>query len=93
MRKESEKLIKGKFEFVDAQGGWFDFSFRFFPETPVQTITITHGEMIEVPVILARHLNNVFKKVRMMPKEWDNRSDRGEVTKISRTKFTPATIL
>ncbi len=25
MRKEGEKLIKGMFEFVDAQGGWFDF--------------------------------------------------------------------
>lgn len=85
MRKESEKMIKGIFEFVDAQGGWLDFSFRYFPG-PIQTIKITHGEIVEIPTILAKHLNNVYKKVRIPPTDLDK--DKTVVTKISRTRFT-----
>lgn len=90
MRKEGEKMIKGMFEFVDAQGGWLDFSFRYFPG-PIQTIKIMHGEVCEVPMILVKHLNNVYKKVRMMPDNLD--TGRPVVTKVSRTRFTPMDVM
>lgn len=96
MRKEGEKLVKGMFEFVDAQGGWIDFSYRFFAEDPIRTVHINHGEIIEVPIILARHLNNVYKKIRVPPKELDETGRpvaKGSVTKISRTRFTPVDIM
>jgi len=91
LQKEGNKQTRGIFEFVDAQGGWLDFSYRFFPGEPIRTVHITHGEMIDIPIILAKHLNNVYKKVRMMPEN----ADKGvsSVTKISRTRFIPVDIL
>lgn len=85
-KEEVEKTVKGIFEFVDAQGGWLDFTFRILPGS-IQTIHITHGEVCEVPIILAKHLNNVYKKVRTIPDNLD--SGKGYVTKISRCRFTP----
>lgn len=91
MQKEGEKLIKGIFEFVDAQGGWFDFSYRFYPGEPIRTVKIIHGETIDIPMDIAKHLNNVYKKVRVPPKNLD--MDAPVVTKISRTRFTPMDIM
>lgn len=90
MRKEGERMVKGMFEFVDAQGGWLDFSFRYFPGT-IQTIRITHGEVCEIPMILVKHLNNVYKKVRVMPDNLD--TGKAVMTKISRTRFTPMDVM
>jgi hypothetical protein len=91
MRKDGEKLVKGMFEFPDAQGGWLDFSYRFFPGEPIRTVKIYHGEVCDVPLILAKHLNNVYKKVRVMPEN----ADKGgySVTKTSRTRFIPMDML
>lgn len=87
IQKVGEKLIKGIFEFTDAQGGWLDFSYRFYPGEPIRTVKITHGETIEIPMDLAKHLNNVYKKVRMMRENAD--TGRDSVTKTSRTRFIP----
>lgn len=87
MRKEGEKMVHGIFEFVDAQGGWLDFSYRYFPGEPIRTIHIVHGESVDVPTILMKHLNNCYKKVRVMPDNLD--ASKGSVTKISRTRFIP----
>ena len=91
MRKEGEKMIKGMFEFVDAQGGWLDFSYRFFPGEPIRTVKINHGEIVDIPMILAKHINNVYRKVRMPSSDFDR--DRPQITKISRTRFTPMDML
>ena len=91
MRKEGEKMVKGMFEFLDAQGGWLDFSFRFFPGEPIRQVKVIHGEIVEVPLILAKHLNNVYKKVRVPSSDLDKGG--GTVTKISRTRFTPMDML
>lgn len=96
MRKDSEKQVKGMFEFIDAQGGWFDFSYRFLPGDPIRTIKIIHGEIVDIPLLLAKHLNNVYVKVRIPPKEIGESGgvmQAGSVTKRSRTRFTPMDIL
>lgn len=64
MRKEHEKMVKGRFDFTDAGGGWIDFTYRFFPGDPIQTIHIEHGEVCELPMGIVKHLNNCKKKVR-----------------------------
>lgn len=87
MRKEGEKMVKGMFEFIDAQGGWFDFSYRFWPGEPIRSVRITHGEIVDLPMVLVKHLNNVYKKVRTLPDNMD--ISKGSVTKFSRTRFTP----
>jgi hypothetical protein len=91
MRKEDEKPVKGMFEFVDAGGGWFDFSYRKYKQ-PIDIYKIVHGEICEIPWGIVKHLNNLFVKVRMMPKQLDeNGRALGllPVTRRSRTKFTP----
>lgn len=96
MRKEGEKLVKGMFEFVDAQGGWLDYNYRFFPGEPIRTVRINHGEIVELPMILVRHLNNIWKKVQIPNSEI---SENGKIvrkktyTKISRTRFTPMDVM
>ena len=87
MQKEGEKLVKGMFEFIDAQGGWLDFSYRFYPGEPIRTVKITHGEVVDIPLDLAKHLNNVYKKVRIMKENADKGQD--VVNRYSRTRFTP----
>lgn len=96
MRKDGEKTVKGMFEFLDAQGGWLDFSYRFFPGDPVRTVHITHGEIVDMPMILVKHLNNVWKKVRQMPRELNEQGKaikQGYVERISRTRFTPMDVM
>lgn len=100
MRKEGEKLVKGMFEFLDAQGGWLDFSYRFFPGEPCRTVRIIHGEIVDLPMILVKHLNNVWKKVRQMPEnkplqlnEQGKPMERPYVERISRCRFTPLDVM
>lgn len=96
MRKDGEKLVKGMFEFLDAQGGWLDFSYRFFPGEPCRTVRIYHGEIVDMPMILVKHLNNVWKKVRSMPKQMNENGspvDRPYIERISRCRFTPMDVL
>lgn len=90
LRKEHEKPVKGMFEFIDAQGGWLDFSYRFFKGDPLSTIHLVHGEITEIPMGLVRHLNNVKKKIRRFGQEIVN--ERGlpsTYETVSRVRFTP----
>lgn len=91
IQKDGEKLIKGIFEFTDAQGGWLDFNYKFYPGEPIRTVKITHGEIVNIPIDLAKHLNNVYKKVRVMRQNADE--GRDVITKISRTRFIPMEML
>ena len=91
LRKEGEKMIKGMFEFTEAQGGWLDFSYRFFPGEPLRTVRITHGEITDVPRVLVKHLNNCYKKVRTPPDDLDK--GKTNVMKVSRCRFTPMDVM
>jgi hypothetical protein len=96
LRKEHEKLVKGMFEFVDAQGGWLDFSYRWFKGEDIKTIRLIHGEICELPMGIVRHLNNTYKKIRRMaadsPDKAADLAMGGKATTYttqSRIRFTP----
>lgn len=95
MRKEHEKPVKGMFEFLDAQGGWLDFVYRFFKEDPIYTIRLNHGEICELPMGIVKHLNNTKKKIRTLDAQY-NQNNRG-VPKTyetqSRIRFTPMDVM
>ena len=91
MQKEGDKWVKGMFEFVDAGGGWLDFSYRYFPGEGIKTVKIIHGEICDLPMIVVKHLNNVYKKVRVMPDNLDK--GKSVVTKTSRCRFTPMDVM
>jgi hypothetical protein len=95
LRKEHDKMVKGKFEFIDAQGGWLDFTYRYFPGDAIQTIHIDHGEICELPMGLVKHLNNVKKKIRRINLHITEKGN-GVPTSfetISRVRFTPIEFL
>lgn len=95
LRKEHERPVKGMFEFLDAQGGWLDFAYRFFKDDPLYTFRLTHGEICELPMGIVKHLNNTKKKVRRPNTEFSS-SNRGLGTTfetISRIRFTPVDVL
>ncbi len=98
-RKEHDKMIKGMFEFIDAQGGWLDFNYRFFKGDPILTLRLIHGEICELPMGIVKHLNNTKKKIR----KWGGDGSRGvELSQrgipqgyetVSRVRFTPVDVL
>lgn len=64
MRKEDEKMVKGQFEFVDAEGGFFEFTHKIYPGDAIRTYYLVHGEICEIPMGLVKHLNGTRKKIR-----------------------------
>lgn len=95
MRKVDDKMRKGMFEFLDAQGGWIDFAYRVYPGEPIQMIRLTHGEICDLPMGIVRHLNNTKRKVRRYSMELP--SNGGKMPRsyetISRLRFTPMDVL
>lgn len=92
-RKEYEKPCKGMFEFIDAQGGWLDFTDRVFPGDPVRVYHINHGEICELPMGLVKRLNNTKKKVRKLGSENLELGQGASYDRISRIRFTPTDVL
>lgn len=93
MRKEHEKPVKGMFEFIDAQGGWLEFTVRFFPGDPVTYIKLNHGEVCELPLGIVKHLNNTKKKVRKASIEAGQNGQLHEYEVVSRIRFTPMDVM
>jgi hypothetical protein len=95
MKKEHNKLVKGMFEFIDAQGGWLDFCYRWFSDDPLRTFRLVHGEICELPMGIVKHLNNTRKKIRTFNKEIDpnGRGIPSSYTTQSRVRFTPMDML
>ena len=96
LRKEHEKPCKGMFEFLDAQGGWLDFVYRFFKDDNIMTIRLTHGEICELPMGIVKHLNNTKKKIRTMANTELKSGARGVPTTYdvqSRIRFTPMDVM
>jgi len=93
MKKEAQKLVKGRFEFIDAQGGYLEFNWRFFKDDPLVTYKLYHNEETELPMGLVKHLNNTFKKIREFDPNIDkfgkNRGVPSTYQRVSRVKFTP----
>lgn len=93
MRTEDEKLVKGMFEFVEAEGGFFEFAYRFYPGDNIQQFTLIHGEICSIPMGLVKHLNGTKKKIRRykdveQPPTGAVRTPKTYET-ISRVRFIP----
>ena len=60
MRKEREKdhkLVKGIFRCYEPRGGSFTFSFKKYKGDKVETKTLVDGQTYELPLMIAKHLN------------------------------------
>ncbi len=95
MRKKDDKMVKGMFEFIDAQGGWLDFSRRIYPGEPIQIIRLVHGEICDIPMGIVRQVNNTKRKVRRYNMEIPmigGKPARSYET-VSRCRFTPMDVM
>jgi hypothetical protein len=92
MRTDDDKMVHGKFEFIDAQGGWFEFAYRKYPGELIKMIKLIHDEVCDLPMGIVRHLNNTVRKVRKYKLEM---SPEGQAktarpyTAQSRVRFIP----
>jgi hypothetical protein len=95
MRKEDDKLRKGMFEFLDAQGGWLEFAYRKYPGETIQMYKLFHGEICELHMGLVKHLNNTKKKIRRYSMELPASGQRAprSFETISRVRFTPMDVM
>lgn len=94
-RDEDEKMVKGQFEFLDAVGGFFEFSYRKYPGQPLMVIKLIHGETCDLPRGAMKQINGSVQKIRRydlnMPFE-GGKPPRTFTTK-SRVRFTPTDYL
>jgi hypothetical protein len=57
MREKEHKMVKGIFRCYEPRGGAFTFSFKKFPGDQVLKYTMLDGEAYDVPLMVAKHLN------------------------------------
>lgn len=95
MRREDDKMVTGMFEFIDAQGGWLEFTHRKYPGEPIQIIKLIHGEICDLPMGIVKHLNNTKKKVRRydLSLPADGKKIPRSYETVSRVRFTPTNVL
>lgn len=95
MRKEDEKMVDGRFEFVDAMGGWFEFAYRKYPGEPILMMKLIHDERTSLPMGIVRHLNNTVRKVRRYSLEMPEKGGRPtrSFTTQSRVRFIPESVM
>jgi hypothetical protein len=56
--KEDSKLVRGKFLCHEPKGGQVKFPFRKYKEDKTVQYTMKDGEVYQVPLAVAKHLNN-----------------------------------
>ena len=98
MRAEDDKMRKGMFEFLDAQGGWIEFSYRKYPGEPIKIIRLVHGEICDIPMGIIKHINNTKRKVRRYDLSLPTNNAPGvkparTFETVSRLRFTPMDVL
>ncbi len=56
IKREEEQLVKGIFRHNEKPGGLHEFSYRKY-EGPIEDYVMKDGEVYEIPLAVARHLN------------------------------------
>jgi hypothetical protein len=57
-REQDHKMVKGVFRCYEPMGGSFTFNFKKYKGDQVLKYTMVDGEVYEVPMMIAKHLNN-----------------------------------
>jgi len=58
LRARDNKKVKGRFNYLEVPGGILEFSYRAYKGDPVMNYSLKDGEIYELPIGVARHLNN-----------------------------------
>jgi len=57
-RQEDRRMVKGIFKFYECPTASLSFSFKKYKGDPVEHYTLIDGQVYEVPLGVAKHLNN-----------------------------------
>lgn len=57
MRQKDHKMVKGVFRCYEPRGGSMTFNFKKYKGDEVLKYTFTDGEVADVPLMVAKHLN------------------------------------
>jgi hypothetical protein len=57
LRDKSRELVKGIFKFYEVPGALMSFNYREFKEDPIERFDLLDGEVYQIPLGVARHLN------------------------------------
>jgi hypothetical protein len=57
LRQEDHRMVKGKFINNESKGGTVKFPFKKWRGDMVEWYTLRDGEIYEIPIMVARHLN------------------------------------
>lgn len=55
--RDSQK-VKGIFRFYECEGATLDFTLRLYKWDDIETYSLTDGQIYEIPLKVAKHLNN-----------------------------------
>ncbi len=58
MKEKDHRMVKGIFRCYEPRGGAFTFNFKKYRGDQVKKYTMSDGQTYEVPMMVARHLNN-----------------------------------
>lgn len=57
LRDKDNQKVKGIFKFHEVPGGQMTFVYKAYKEDPIEKYTLKDGEIYELPLGVARHLN------------------------------------
>ncbi len=58
MRKKDNKIVRGVFRCFEPRGGNMTFSFKKYAGDEVTQYNMTDGDTYDIPLMVAKHLNN-----------------------------------
>lgn len=58
LRDRDNKMVKGRFRNLESPGGTLKFALKLHKGDPVMKFSMTDGEVYDVPLMVAKHLNN-----------------------------------
>ena len=58
MRDKDRQMVKGIFRFHEVPGGSMSFVFKAYKEDPVERFDLVDGDIYEIPLGVAKHLNH-----------------------------------
>lgn len=59
MMEEDAKIVRGRFTFHEASKNKLKFPYKKYPGQPVETYEMMDGDIIEIPLGVAKHLNSL----------------------------------
>lgn len=87
-RTKDRQMVRGKFIFHEVPGGTMSFPFKAYKLDPVENFTLVDGQIYNIPLGVAKHLNkNCWYPVHSYAMDENNKSVMKVGQKVRRCSF------